>query len=65
MIDVIQKIHTVQTDPNSLFAEVTVDSIANQAILIGCNLSSGRHVVFADDVDALIVALQTLKTKYL
>lgn len=65
MIDTIQKIHTSPNDTHSLFAEVTIESIANQAILLGHNFTDKRTVVFADDVDALIDALQTLKAKYL
>ena len=65
MIDVIHKIHTNEHDPHSLFAEVTVDSIANNAILIGHNFTDSRTVVYPEDVDNLIQALQLLKSKYL
>lgn len=65
MIDVIHKIHTDYTDPHSLFAEVTIDSIANNAILIGHNFTDSRTVVYSEDVDNLIEALTLLKTKYL
>lgn len=64
MIDVIHKIHTLPNDPHSLFAEVTIDSIANHAILIGHNFTDSRTVVYPEDVDALIEALQLLKSKY-
>lgn len=65
MIDVIQKIHTSENDPHSLFAEVTVESIANNAILIGHNFTDSRTVCYKEDVDNLIEALQLLKNKYL
>lgn len=65
MIDVIQKIHTSPNDPHSLFAEVTVESIANNAILIGHNFNDSRTVVWPEDVDNLCIALQMLKNKYL
>lgn len=65
MIDVIHKIHTSPNDPHSLFTEVTVDSIANNAILIGHNFTDSRTVVYSEDVDNLIEALTLLKTKYL
>lgn len=65
MIDVIQKIHVDECDPHSLFAEVTIDSIANNAILIGHNFTNSRTVVYPEDVDNLCIALQMLKNKYL
>lgn len=65
MIHTIHKIHTSVTDPHSLFAEVTVDSIANDAILIGYNFSNQRTVVYASDIDNLIEALHKLKEVYL
>lgn len=65
MIDVIHKIHTNENDPHSLFAEVTVDSIANNAILIGHNFTDSRTVVYPEDIDNLCIALQLLKSKYL
>lgn len=65
MIDVIHKIHTQPNDPHSLFAEVTLDSIANNAILIGHNFTDTRTVVYSEDVDELIKSLQFLKNTYL
>ena len=65
MIDVIHKIHTNNNDPHSLFAEVTVDSIANNALHIGYNFIDSRTVVFASDVDRLIEILTILKETHL
>lgn len=65
MIDVIHKIHMAEHDPHSLFVEVTVDSIANNALLIGYNFTDSRTVVYEDDIDKLIEALQLPKYKYL
>jgi hypothetical protein len=65
MIDVIHKIHTDYCDPHSLFAEVTVDSIANHALHIGYNFTDSRTVVFANEVDRLIEILTILKETYL
>lgn len=64
MIDVIHKIHKDRNDPHSLFAEVTVDSIANNAILIGHNFTDSRTVVYSEDVDRLIEILTILKETY-
>lgn len=65
MIDVIHKIHTSRTDPHSLFAEVTVDSIANHALHIGYQTPDSKVVVYAEDVDRLIEILTILKDTYL
>lgn len=66
MIDVIHKIHYEDpTGGTGGFAEVTVDSIANQAILLGYHHSNTRYVVYAQDVDNLINTLQFLKETYL
>lgn len=61
MIDVIHKIHTSKNNPNSLFVEVTVDSITNQALHIGYETPSQKVVVYRDEIDKPIEALQTLK----
>lgn len=65
MIDVIHKIHTSRNNPNSLFAEVTVDSIANHALHIGYETPDSKVVVYADEVDRLIEILTILKETYL
>lgn len=66
MIDVIHKIQYGDTGSGD-FAEVTVDSIANYAILLGNESIRGdsRTVIYKQDVDALIEALQFLKEEYL
>ena len=64
MIDTLERIHTIPNDINSIFAEVTIDSRRNHAILIGNNHSDKRTVVFYDEIDNLIEALELLKDKY-
>lgn len=64
MSDLNHKIYTVKNDPHSLFAEVYTESLAHRAILIGHNFTDSRTVVYDTDVDALIEALQLLKSKY-
>lgn len=63
MIDVIRKIYYGDTGSGD-FAEVTVDSIENFAILLGNDSISGdrRFVIYDQDVDRLIDALIELKT---
>lgn len=66
MIDVIHKIQYGDTGSGD-FVEVTVDSIAHSAILLGNESIAGgsRTVIYKQDIDALIKALQLLKEKYL
>lgn len=65
MIDIIHKIHIDEHDPHSLFAEVTVDSIANHALHIGYQTPNQKIVVYREEIDQLIDTLQLLKTKYI
>lgn len=62
MIDVIKKIYYGDTGSGD-FVEVTVDSIANYAVLLGNESISGnsRKVIFKADIDKLIDALSELK----
>lgn len=66
MIDVIHKIQYGDTGSGD-FVEVTVDSIANYAILLGNESirAGSRTVIYKQDIDALIEALQFLKEEYL
>lgn len=66
MIDVIHKIYYGDTGSGD-FAEVTVDSIANYAILLGNDSINPNHrtVIYKLDIDTLIEALQHLKSEYL
>lgn len=61
MIDVIKKIHWDKWCPTGEFVEVTVESIENQAILLGNSSSDRRTVIYKEEVDNLIEALQELK----
>lgn len=65
MIDTIKKIYYGDTGSGD-YAEVTVDSIDNFAILLGNDsISNRKKVIYASEVDALIEALQNLKHNYL
>ena len=66
MIDVIHKIQYGDTGSGD-FVEVTVDSIAHSAILLGNQSITGdsRTVIYKQDIDTLIKALQLLKQEYL
>lgn len=66
MIDVIHKVQYGNTGSGD-FAEVTVDSIENDAILLGNESISGnrRYVVYKSDIDNLVNTLQFLKETYL
>ena len=66
MIDVIHKIYFGDTVSGD-FAEVTVDSIHNLAILLGNeSIHEGkRFVVYRSDIDNLIKTLEFLKETYL
>lgn len=64
MIDVIHKCwldNPMQNWSVGTFMEVTTDSIANNAILIGYHHSDERMVIYADEVDNAIAALQKLR----
>lgn len=61
MINVIKKIYSDDKKGLGPFAEVTVDSIQNLAILVGTDITDSRVVVYWDEVDGLIEALQKLK----
>ncbi|MOA56333.1 hypothetical protein D3C78_1802940 [compost metagenome] len=62
MLDVIRKIYYGDTGSGD-FAEVTVDSIANYAILLGNESISGdkRTVIYKSDIDSLVEALRELQ----
>lgn len=62
MIDVIRKIYYSDVGSGD-FAEVTVESIQNFAVLIGNESTRGnsRTVVYKEDIDDLIEALTQLK----
>lgn len=65
MITTIKKIYYGDTGSGD-YAEVTVDSIENHAILLGNDsISDRKTVVFSSHVYDLIEALQDLKTNYL
>lgn len=64
MIDVMCKRWLDNPETNNSvgsFMEVTVESIANKAILIGYHNSKERMVIYADEVDNAIAALQELR----
>lgn len=62
MIDVIRKIYYGDTGSGD-FAEVTVDSIANCAILLGNGSinNTSRTVIYKTDIEGLIEALRILQ----
>lgn len=62
MIDVIRKIYYGDIGSGD-FAEVTVDSIANYAILLGNESITGhkRTVIYKSDIDSLVEALRELQ----
>ncbi len=66
MINVIRKIHYGDTGSGD-FVEVTLDSIDNFAVLLGNESihGHGRYVIYKNDIDSLISALNILKTEYL
>ena len=65
MISTIKRIQYGDTGSGD-YAEVTIDSIENQAILLGNDsISSRKKVIYASEVDSLIEALQNLKHNYL
>lgn len=62
MIDVWKKIYFGSEVDCGPFAELTIDSIGHNAILLGQeNISNRRFVVYYSEVDSLISALQELK----
>lgn len=64
MIDTIKRIQYGDTGSGD-YAEVTVDSIENHAILLGNDsMSSRKKVIYVSEVDTLIEALQNLKQNY-
>ena len=62
MIDVIKKIYYGDTGSGD-FIEVTIDSIANYAILMGNESIHGdsRTVIYKSDIDSLVEALRELQ----
>lgn len=62
MIDVIRKIYYGDTGSGD-FAEVTLDSIAHYAILLGNESIQGdsRTVIYKSDIDSLVDALRELQ----
>lgn len=62
MIDVIKKIYYGDTGSGD-FAEVTVDSIRNCAILLGNEsiYADSRKVIYKSDIDNLVDALRELQ----
>lgn len=62
MIDVIKKIHIGEVfNGLTVVAEVTVESIQNECILLGYAGEQGRMVVNATEIDELVAALQELR----
>lgn len=66
MIDVWQKIF-ISNPINSgvgSYAQVTIESIRNKAILLGYHHSDSHYVVYEDEIDNLIDALTKLKQHF-
>lgn len=62
MIDTWKKIfYSPDAQGTGSFAEVTIDSIQNKAILLGYHHSQSKFVVYEDEIDGLIAALQELR----
>lgn len=62
MIDTIKKeFYSPNQQGTGSFAEVTVDSIANKAILLGYHHSNERFVIYQDEIDSLIDSLNNLR----
>lgn len=64
MIDVLTKIYSDNKRGLGPFAQVTVSSKDNHAILIGHDSTKTRMPIYFDELDGFIEALQALREQY-
>lgn len=64
MIDVLTKIYSDDLRGQGTYAQVTVNSLQNLAVLVGHDSTLPEIVVYFDELDGFIEALQALREQY-
>ena len=64
MIDVLTKIYSDDLRGQGAYAQVTVNSLQNLAVLVGHDSVLPEIVLYFDELDGFIEALQALREQY-